>query len=289
VRGTFGGSHLRLTSHPCLTRLSPESHLSLPRVPPISPVRAVSPVPGKLQALDVLLRRLRAGGHRVLIFTQMTRMLDVLERFLTFHGHIYLRLDGSTRVEQRQALMERFNADKRIFCFILSTRSGGVGVNLAGADTVVFYDSDWNPTMDAQAQDRCHRIGQTRDVHIYRLISERTVEENILKKANQKRLLGDMAIEGGNFTTAYFKQQTIRELFDMAPEERDNGDKDSGDRGDRDRDRDEDDEDPAATRRTHILEQVSAPGRTWGVPKGPQCPKYPPMADTVIFIWPQHG
>ncbi|XP_023802713.1 helicase SWR1-like, partial [Cyanistes caeruleus] len=144
---------------------------------------------GKLQALDVLLRRLRAGGHRVLIFTQMTRMLDVLERFLTFHGHIYLRLDGSTRVEQRQALMERFNADKRIFCFILSTRSGGVGVNLAGADTVVFYDSDWNPTMDAQAQDRCHRIGQTRDVHIYRLISERTVEENILKKANQKRLL----------------------------------------------------------------------------------------------------
>ncbi|KAM9510564.1 LOW QUALITY PROTEIN: helicase SRCAP [Guaruba guarouba] len=160
---------------------------------------------GKLQTLDLLLRRLKAGAHRVLIFTQMTRMLDVLERFLTYHGHIYLRLDGSTRVEQRQALMERFNADKRIFCFILSTRSGGVGVNLAG-DTVVFYDSDWNPTMDAQAQDRCHRIGQTRDVHIYRLISERTVEENILKKANQKRMLGDMAIEGGNFTTAYFKQ-----------------------------------------------------------------------------------
>jgi len=71
-------------------------------------------------------------------------------------------------VEQRQVLMERFNADKRIFCFILSTRSGGLGVNLTGADTVIFYDSDWNPTMDAQAQDRCHRIGQTRDVHIYR-------------------------------------------------------------------------------------------------------------------------
>lgn len=102
--------------------------------------------------------------------------------------------------------MERFNADSRIFCFILSTRSGGLGVNLTGADTVVFYDSDWNPTMDAQAQDRCHRIGQTRDVHIYRLISERTVEENILKKANQKRMLGNIAIEGGNFTTAYFKE-----------------------------------------------------------------------------------
>ncbi|KAM4624625.1 uncharacterized protein srcap [Polymixia lowei] len=170
---------------------------------------------GKLQTLHTLLRRLKTGGHRVLIFTQMTRMLDVLEQFLNYHGHIYLRLDGSTRVEQRQALMERFNADRRIFCFILSTRSGGVGVNLTGADTVVFYDSDWNPTMDAQAQDRCHRIGQTRDVHIYRLISERTVEENILKKANQKRMLGDMAIEGGNFTTAFFKEQTIRELFDV--------------------------------------------------------------------------
>ncbi|CAH2308297.1 helicase SRCAP isoform X1 [Pelobates cultripes] len=164
---------------------------------------------GKLQTLDRLLRQLKSGGHRVLIFTQMTRMLDILEQFLNYHGHIYLRLDGSTRVEQRQVLMERFNMDKRIFCFILSTRSGGVGVNLTGADTVIFYDSDWNPTMDAQAQDRCHRIGQTRDVHIYRLVSERTVEENILKKAQQKRMLGDMAIEGGNFTTAYFKQVTL--------------------------------------------------------------------------------
>ncbi len=143
----------------------------------------------------------------------MTKMLDVLEAFLNYHGHRYLRLDGTTRVEQRQALMDRFNQDKRIFCFILSTRSGGIGVNLTGADTVIFYDSDWNPTMDAQAQDRCHRIGQTRDVHIYRLISEMTVEENILKKANQKRLMSDVAIEGGNFTTAFFKQQTIKELF----------------------------------------------------------------------------
>nr|XP_028560870.1 helicase SRCAP isoform X1 [Podarcis muralis] len=205
---------------------------------------------GKLQTLDVLLRQLKAGAHRVLIFTQMTRMLDVLEQFLNYHGHIYLRLDGSTRVEQRQALMERFNADKRIFCFILSTRSGGVGVNLTGADTVVFYDSDWNPTMDAQAQDRCHRIGQTRDVHIYRLISERTVEENILKKANQKRMLGDMAIEGGNFTTAYFKQQTIRELFDMPLDEP------AKKEGEASAVAQEDEEDPMATKQTQILEQA---------------------------------
>ncbi|XP_074640439.1 helicase domino-like isoform X2 [Tubulanus polymorphus] len=168
---------------------------------------------GKLQTMDLLLRRLKSGYHRVLIFTQMTRMLDVLESFLNYHGHRYLRLDGTTKVEQRQLLMDRFNADKRIFCMILSTRSGGIGVNLTGADTVIFYDSDWNPTMDAQAQDRCHRIGQTRDVHIYRLISERTIEENILKKANQKRLLGDVAIEGGNFTTAFFRKNTLSELF----------------------------------------------------------------------------
>lgn len=165
--------------------------------------------------MDRLLRRLKSEGHKVLIFTQMTRMLDVLEAFLNVHGYIYLRLDGTTKVEQRQVLMERFNSDKRIFAFILSTRSGGVGVNLTGADTVIFYDSDWNPTMDAQAQDRCHRIGQTRDVHIYRLVSERTIEENILKKANQKRLLGDLAIEGGNFTTAYFKSSTIQDLFQV--------------------------------------------------------------------------
>lgn len=151
----------------------------------------------------------------MLIFTQMTKMLDVLEAFLNHHGHIYLRLDGTTKVEQRQHLMERFNEDKRVFVFILSTRSGGVGINLTGADTVIFYDSDWNPTCDAQAQDRCHRIGQTRDVHIYRLISEKTIEENILKKANQKRLLGDLAIEGGNFTEAYFKNSTIQDLFNV--------------------------------------------------------------------------
>lgn len=170
---------------------------------------------GKLQVLCRLLWQLKSQKHRVLIFTQMSRMLDIFEQFLNYHGHTYLRLDGSTKIEQRQALMERFNADQRIFCFILSTRSGGVGVNLTGADTVIFYDSDWNPTMDAQAQDRCHRIGQTRDVHIYRLVSQRTVEENILKKAQQKKLLGDLAIEEGNFTTAFFKEAAIKDLFEI--------------------------------------------------------------------------
>ncbi|KAL6258452.1 hypothetical protein P5V15_010408 [Pogonomyrmex californicus] len=203
---------------PKLTLFHPISSLMLTQFPD---ARLIQYDCGKLQSLDRLLRKLKSENHRVLIFTQMTRMLDVLEAFLNFHGHIYLRLDGNTRVDQRQVLMERFNGDKRIFCFILSTRSGGVGVNLTGADTVIFYDSDWNPTMDAQAQDRCHRIGQTRDVHIYRLVSEKTVEENILKKANQKRLLGDLAIEGGNFTTAYFKSSTIQDLFNIDQTEND--------------------------------------------------------------------
>ncbi len=107
---------------------------------------------GKLQEMAKLLRQLKSGGHRALIFTQMSRMLDVLEIFLNIHGYTYLRLDGSTKVDRRQMLMERFNKDKKIFLFILSTRSGGIGVNLTGADTVIFYDSDWNPAMDAQVR-----------------------------------------------------------------------------------------------------------------------------------------
>lgn len=110
---------------------------------------------GKLQKLDEVLRECKAGGHRALIFTQMTKVLDILEEFLSFHGHRYLRLDGSTKIEQRQMLTERFNTDPKILCFISSTRSGGLGINLQGADTVIFYDSDWNPALDRQCQDRC--------------------------------------------------------------------------------------------------------------------------------------
>lgn len=127
---------------------------------------------GKLQELAVLLRRLKSEGHRALIFTQMTKMLDILEAFINLYGYTYMRLDGSTQPEERQTLMQRFNTNPKFFIFILSTRSGGVGINLVGADTVIFYDSDWNPAMDNQAQDRCHRIGQTREVHIYRLIDQ---------------------------------------------------------------------------------------------------------------------
>ncbi|KAJ0503173.1 putative DNA helicase chromatin remodeling SNF2 family [Helianthus annuus] len=168
---------------------------------------------GKLQELAVLLRRLKSEGHRALIFTQMTKMLDVLEAFINIYGYTYMRLDGSTQPEERQTLMQRFNTNPKYFLFILSTRSGGVGINLVGADTVIFYDSDWNPAMDQQAQDRCHRIGQTREVHIYRLISESTIEENILKKAKQKRALDDLVIQSGEYNTEFFKKLDPMELF----------------------------------------------------------------------------
>ena len=172
---------------------------------------------GKLQMLDSMLRQLKQGGHRVLLFTQMSKVLDVVEEFLCFHGHTYVRLDGSTKIEHRQQLVERFNQDAKIFVFISSTRAGGVGINLTGADTVIFYDSDWNPAMDRQAQDRCHRIGQTREVHIYRMVSKHTVEENILKKARQKIQLENLALKEGAsslFNPEMFKKMDVRELFE---------------------------------------------------------------------------
>ncbi|PWN20529.1 hypothetical protein BCV69DRAFT_312487 [Microstroma glucosiphilum] len=169
---------------------------------------------GKLQELDLLMRRLKAGGHRILIFTQMTKVLDILEAFLNLHGYRYLRLDGSTRIDRRQALTEKFNRDPRIDAFILSTRSGGLGINLTGADTVLFYDLDWNSAIEAQCMDRAHRIGQTRDVHIYRFVSKATIEENMLRKADMKRRLDSVVIQGGEFTTEHLKRGDWRDMLD---------------------------------------------------------------------------
>lgn len=172
---------------------------------------------GKLQKLFEMLRNLKSEGHRVLIFTQMTRVLDILEMFLSYNGHRYLRLDGSTKIEDRQVLTERFNSDPRIFVFIASSRSGGVGINLTGADTVFFYDSDWNPSMDRQCMDRAHRIGQTREVHIYRFVSSHTVEENMLRKAEQKRLLDKMVIQEGGFNNDWWGRVGWKDMFGDVP------------------------------------------------------------------------
>ncbi len=167
---------------------------------------------GKLIKLANLLKNLKAKKSKVLIFTQMTRMLDILERFLNLHGYTYVRLDGSTKVEVRQQVVDRFNNDSKVFCFISSTRSGGIGLNLTGADSIVFFDTDWNPAMDKQAQDRCHRIGQTRTVHIYRLITLSTIEENIFRKSIQKRELNYVIMEDGKFDMNNFQKINFKSI-----------------------------------------------------------------------------
>ncbi len=152
---------------------------------------------GKLAKLDELLAQLKAGGHRVLLYFQMTRMIDLMEEYLTYRNYKYLRLDGSTKLEDRRDTVHDFQTRPEIFIFLLSTRAGGLGINLTSADTVIFYDSDWNPTIDSQAMDRAHRLGQTRQVTVYRMITRGTIEERIRKRAMQKEEVQRVVISGG--------------------------------------------------------------------------------------------
>ncbi|KAL8667672.1 MAG: hypothetical protein Q9202_000527 [Teloschistes flavicans] len=152
---------------------------------------------GKLAKLDQLLRDLKNGGHRVLLYFQMTRMIDMMEEYLTYRNYKYLRLDGSTKLEDRRDTVHDFQTKPDIFIFLLSTRAGGLGINLTAADTVIFYDSDWNPTIDSQAMDRAHRLGQTRQVTVYRMITRGTIEERIRKRALQKEEVQRVVIAGG--------------------------------------------------------------------------------------------
>jgi len=154
---------------------------------------------GKLFVLDGLLARLKEGGHRVLIYSQMTRMIDLLEEYMSHRQHSYMRLDGSSKIHERRDMVADFQNRQDIFVFLLSTRAGGLGINLTAADTVIFYDSDWNPTVDQQAMDRAHRLGQTRQVTVYRLICKGTIEERILQRAREKSEIHRMVIQGGSF------------------------------------------------------------------------------------------
>lgn len=155
---------------------------------------------GKLQLLDRMLRKLHKGKHRVLIFSQMTEMLTILEDYLRYRKWQYRRIDGSVKVLERQQSIEDFNSNKDIFVFLLSTRAGGLGINLAGADTVILYDSDWNPHQDLQAQDRCHRIGQTKPVAVYRLLTMGSVEIEMMDKQISKKKLERLSIVGGDYS-----------------------------------------------------------------------------------------
>jgi ATP-dependent helicase STH1/SNF2 len=155
---------------------------------------------GKFELLDRILPKLFRGGHRVLLFSQMTSLLNILEDYLEYRGLAFLRLDGSTSAQEREERMVQFNApDSPFFIFLLSTRAGGLGINLVSADTVIIFDSDWNPTADAQAQDRAHRIGQLREVRVFRLITTTPVEERILSRASDKAAMGALVIGAGKF------------------------------------------------------------------------------------------
>ncbi|KAM1169870.1 hypothetical protein TB2_020031 [Malus domestica] len=151
----------------------------------------------KSQALAELLPSLKQAGHRVLIFSQWTSMLDILEWTLDVIGVTYRRLDGSTQVTERQTIVDTFNNDTSIFACLLSTRAGGQGLNLIGADTVVIHDMDFNPQIDRQAEDRCHRIGQVKPVTIYRLVTKGTVDENVYEIAKRKLVLDAAVLESG--------------------------------------------------------------------------------------------
>ncbi|KAI0081263.1 hypothetical protein K474DRAFT_1588003, partial [Panus rudis PR-1116 ss-1] len=145
---------------------------------------------GKMVLLDKLLARLRQDGHRVLIFSQMVRMLDILSDYMSLRGYQHQRLDGMVSSEQRKKSIAHFNAEgSPDFAFLLSTRAGGLGINLETADTVIIFDSDWNPQNDLQAMARAHRIGQKSHVSVYRFVSKDTMEEDVLERAKKKMVL----------------------------------------------------------------------------------------------------
>ncbi|XP_065889551.1 chromodomain-helicase-DNA-binding protein 4-like isoform X2 [Dysidea avara] len=153
---------------------------------------------GKLSVLEKMLVKLRKEGHRLLIFSQMTKMLDILEDFLEYMGLKYERIDGSVNGAERQQAIDRFNAEgAEQFVFLLSTRAGGLGINLATADTVIIYDSDWNPHNDIQAFSRAHRIGQHNKVMIYRFVTRKSVEERITEVAKKKMMLTHLVVRPG--------------------------------------------------------------------------------------------
>ncbi|KAH1102679.1 hypothetical protein AAZX31_13G198000 [Glycine max] len=169
---------------------------------------------GKMVLLDKLLPKLKERDSRVLIFSQMTRLLDILEDYLVFRGYQYCRIDGNTGGDDRDASIDAFNKPgSEKFVFLLSTRAGGLGINLATADVVILYDSDWNPQVDLQAQDRAHRIGQKKEVQVFRFCTEYTIEEKVIERAYKKLALDALVIQQGRLA----EQKTVNkdELLQM--------------------------------------------------------------------------
>uniref|UniRef100_A0A287D8S1 SNF2 related chromatin remodeling ATPase 1 n=1 Tax=Ictidomys tridecemlineatus TaxID=43179 RepID=A0A287D8S1_ICTTR len=179
---------------------------------------------GKMVVLDKLLAKLKEQGSRVLIFSQMTRLLDILEDYCMWRSYEYCRLDGQTPHEEREdkflevelLTIEAFNAtNSSKFIFMLSTRAGGLGINLASADVVILYDSDWNPQVDLQAMDRAHRIGQKKPVRVFRLITDNTVEERIVERAEIKLRLDSIVIQQGRLIDQQSNKLAKEEMLQM--------------------------------------------------------------------------
>ncbi len=190
-------------------------------------------VAGKFELLDKILPKFKRSGHRVLIFFQMTQIMNIMEDFLRLRQMKYMRLDGGTKADDRTGLLKLFNApDSDYFCFLLSTRAGGLGLNLQTADTVIIFDTDWNPHQDLQAQDRAHRIGQKNEVRILRLITEDSVEEMILERAHAKLEIDGKVIQAGKFdnkSTAEEQEALLRALIEKEDERKACGVSDSDD------------------------------------------------------------
>uniref|UniRef100_A0A3Q1H3J8 Chromodomain helicase DNA binding protein 3 n=1 Tax=Acanthochromis polyacanthus TaxID=80966 RepID=A0A3Q1H3J8_9TELE len=182
---------------------------------------ALTKASGKLMLLQKMLRKLKEQGHRVLVFSQMTKMLDLLEDFLDYEGYKYERIDGGITGALRQEAIDRFNAPGACqFCFLLSTRAGGLGINLATADTVVIFDSDWNPHNDIQAFSRAHRIGQANKVMIYRFVTRASVEERITQVAKRKMMLTHLVVRPGLGSKAgSMSKQELDDILKFGTEE----------------------------------------------------------------------
>ncbi|RLU14719.1 hypothetical protein DMN91_012606 [Ooceraea biroi] len=170
---------------------------------------------GKLLVLDAMLAKLKAQGHKVLLFSTMTMILDMIENYLSLRDYYYVRLDGMTKIDMRKENIQTFNNDSDVFLFLISTRAGGIGLNLASADTVIIYDSDWNPQVDIQAMARCHRIGQTRPVVVYRLCTKGTIDEIIINRADTKRFLEKAIISKEWTWNGLDKKESLLKLMEL--------------------------------------------------------------------------
>ncbi|XP_075224840.1 lymphocyte-specific helicase-like [Lycorma delicatula] len=198
-----------IVNHPYLVRM-PVRYKNGTKV--LHVTKDLKNVSGKLLVLDAMLAKLKQKGHKVLIFCTSAMMLDLLEEYVIMAKYSYVRLDGSTSLLDRKNYIYAFNTNPKVFVFLLTTRAGGLGINLTGADTVILYNSDWNPQADLQAQDRAHRIGQTKPVVVYRFNVAGTVDEKIITRASSKRKLEKIVMKQGAFNLGSRRKN---DLFDL--------------------------------------------------------------------------